>query len=515
MLIRSIILLLICYNGYGQQRPNIIYIMSDDHDADAISAYNKTLINTPNIDRIAKEGMRFTNSYVANSICSPVRATILTGQHSHKNGIKTNRIRFDSSRITVPKILKEAGYQTAIIGKWHLHSLPTGFDHWKIYPGQGAYHSPRLVNMNNDTVRYDGYSTSIITNEVIQWLDTRDKSKPFFLMVHHKAPHRNFIPDLKWLEVFSRRRIPEPRSLYADTIGRGTAYRHQRMSILNDMTLCTDLKIDPMYLKGIPHLQPDSVEIRNYNFLMNSIPEYKRNRMKEIFALRGELLRKNRPSGNELLKLKYQWYMQDFLACVASVDESVGAILKYLDTNQLTDNTALFYTSDQGFYLGENGWFDKRFMYDASMQIPLLIKWKGHIRAGSVTNELVQNIDFASTFLDIAGVQPPAFMQGISLKPLLTGRQYTLSRKELYYHYYEYPIDHYVLPHLGIREQQYKLIYFYTVNEWEFYDLKRDPFEKKNLIRSYPHQEKISTLKRRLKEVRKEYGDTEPVGILK
>jgi arylsulfatase A-like enzyme len=490
--------------------------MSDDHDADAISVYNKKFISTPNMDRIAKEGMRFTNCFVGNSICSPVRATILTGQHSHLNGIKDNRTPFDGTKITLPKLLKEAGYQTVLVGKWHLHSLPTGFDYWTVLPGQGVYYSARLINMNNDTIRYNEYATSLITNKTLDWLkNQRDPSRPFFIMMHHKAPHRNWVPELKWLEIFSKKKFPEPLTLYTDTVGKGAAFKHQRMSILKDMTLCTDLKIDPQYIMDIPHLKPDSNEIRSYNAFMNWIPEEERKRMKEIYAERGKLLQQLKPSGNELLKLKYQWYMQDYLACIASVDESVGEVLKYLDESGLSNNTMVIYTSDQGFYLGENGWFDKRFMYDVSMQTPLLVKWPGKIKAGSVNTSLVQNIDFAPTMLDAAGVKVPDWMQGLSLKSILIGKQAELPRKELYYRYYEYPIDHYVIPHLGMREKQYKLIYFFTVNEWEFYDLKADPSEQKNLIKSPKYQAEINRMKIKLIEIKNRYEDSEPAGELK
>lgn len=516
MLCRILFLCLMASSLSGQS-PNIIYIMSDDHDADAISAYNKKFITTPHIDRLAKEGMLFTSCFVGNSICSPVRATVLTGQHSHLNGIKDNRTPFDGSKITLPKLLRQSGYQTVLIGKWHLHSLPTGFDYWKILPGQGFYYSPRFINMNNDTIRYSqDYTTTFITNETINWLkDKRDPAKPFFLMMHHKAPHRNWVPELKWLELVSKKTIPEPATLYTDTTGKGAAFRQQRMSILNDMTLCTDLKIDPQYIMDIPHLKPDSADIRGYISIMNSIPEGTRDKMKEIFAERGKLLQQLKPTDKDLLKLKYQWYMQDYLACVASVDESVGQVLDYLDKSGLTENTMIIYTSDQGFYLGENGWFDKRFMYDVSMQTPLLIKWKGKIKPGSVSTSLVQNIDFAPTMLAVAGVKTPDWMQGLSLKSILTGKQNELSRKELYYRYYEYPIDHYVLPHMGIREKRYKLIYFYTANEWEFYDLQVDPQEQHNLISSATYQKEIARMKTTLVLTKKKYKDPEPAGDIK
>ena len=394
--------------------------------------------------------------------------------------------------------------------------MPTGFDYWKILPGQGSYYSTRFINMSNDTIRYNGYATSLITDDALSWLkEKREPAKPFLMMMQHKAPHRNFVPELKWLEVFSKRTFPEPATLYADTIGKGTAFKHQRMSILKDMTLCADLKIDPQYLIGINHLQPDSSDIRGYNAIMNSISEEQRDKMKEIFAERGKILQQQKPTGKDLLKLKYQWYMQDFLASVASIDESVGIVLNYLDESGLADNTVVIYTSDQGFYLGENGWFDKRFMYDVSMNTPLLVRWKGVIKPGSVNNSLVQNIDFAPTMLDMANVSIPEWMQGISLKQLLAGKQKDPDRKELYYRYYEYPIDHYVLPHLGIREKRYKLIYFHTVNEWEFYDLQKDPQENNNLVNLSAYQAEIIRMKKRLLEVKEKYKDTEPAGELK
>lgn len=509
-----ILFLLFSVTSFAQQRPNIIYIMSDDHDADAISAYNKKFIATPNIDRIAKEGMLFTRAFVANSICGPARATLLTGQHSHKNGMKDNRTRFDSSKMTMPKILQQNGYQTAIIGKWHLVSYPTGFDYWEILPGQGLYYDPRMISMNGDTSTLKGYATDIITNEAIKWLGNRDNSKPFFLLLHNKAPHRNFIPQLKWLEVFSKKIFPEPATLFADMNEHGKAWQTQKMSILNDMTLCTDLKVDPSYLMNIPGVNPDSNVIKGYNATFNRIPEEDRKRMKEIYAERGKLVQQFYNDKKQLLKLKYQWYLQDYMACVASVDENVGRVLDYLDKNQLAKNTIVIYTSDQGMYLGENGWFDKRWMYDVSMQIPLIVRWPGHIKANSINNTMVQNIDYAPTFLDIAGIKIPDWMQGISMNTFLTGKPTTLSRKNLYYHYYEYPIDHYVVPHLGVRGERYKLIYFYTINEWELYDLKTDPQEQKNLIKLAAYQTVFLKMKEELLKLRNQYDDHEPAGEL-
>ena len=509
-----IIVLLSSLNVLAQQRPNVIYIMSDDHDADAISAYNKKLIQTPNIDRIAKEGVLFTKAFVGNSICGPARATLLTGQHSHKNEMKDNRTRFDSSKITMAKLLQQGGYQTSIVGKWHLQSYPTGFDYWKILPGQGLYFEPRLISMKGDTGNYHGYATDVITNEAINWLDRRDKSKPFILLLHHKAPHRYFFPPLKYIEQFHTKIFPEPITLYLDTAGHGTAWHLQTMSILHDMKLSSDLKVDPSYLMDIPELKSDSEEIAYYKTIFDRIPEPDRSRIEEIYKERGKLIQQHHLTGKELLKYKYQWYMQDYLACVASIDENIGIVLKYLDDNGLSKNTIVIYTSDQGMFLGENGWFDKRWMYDVSMQTPLLVRWPGHIKPNTVNNTMVQNIDYAPTFLDAAGMNIPGWMQGISLMPLLTGKQKTLNRHALYYHYYEYPYDHSVLQHLGIRGERYKLIYFYTVNEWELYDLKMDPMEQHNLIHSPAWQKKFLQMKEELISLRNLYDDHEPAGEL-
>jgi arylsulfatase A-like enzyme len=509
-----LLLLLFSSAAFAQQRPNIIFIMSDDHDADAISAYNKNLVQTPSIDRIAKEGVLFSRAFVANSICGPVRATLITGQHSHKNGMKDNRTRFDSSKITMPKLMQQGGYQTALVGKWHLQSYPTGFDYWKILPGQGLYVEPRFISMKGDTSTYHGYATDVITDEAIQWLDNRDSSKPFLLHIHHKAPHRYFLAPLKYIEQFHAKLFPEPASLYADTAGHGTAWRLQTMSILQDMKLCSDLKVDPQYLLNIPELKPEAAEIAYYHSIFNRIPEPDRSRIKKIYEERGLLLQQLRPSGKELLKYKYQWYMQDYLACVASIDENVGRVLDYLDKNNLTKNTLVVYNGDQGMYLGENGWFDKRWMYDVSMQAPLLMRWPGHIKSGSVNNNMVQNIDYAPSILGAAGISPPSWMQGINLIPYISGKAKTIPRHELYYRFYEYYADHTVLPHLGVRGERYKLIYFHTVNEWELYDLKKDPHEQQNLIRSPAHRQIIQQLKSKITALRNQYDDHDAAGDL-
>ncbi|RYZ93692.1 MAG: DUF4976 domain-containing protein, partial [Sphingobacteriaceae bacterium] len=429
----------------AQQRPNIIYIMSDDHDADAISAYNKKLISTPNIDRLAKEGIKFNKAFVGNSICSPSRATLLTGQHSHKNGVKNNFTRFDSSKTTIAHLLSQNGYHTGIIGKWHLHSYPTGFNYWRILPGMGQYFDTRMITMQGDTVTEKGYATDVITDDALNWLDTIGKTKPFALFLHHKAPHRNFVPALKYLEIYKNKKFPEPSTLYNSNIGRGTAWQKQTMDILNTMRLCADLKVEPAYLEGIPGLNPAKDDVATYHAIIKRLPKEQQERFKEIYAERGKIIQSEKPTGDKLIQYKYQWYMQDYIACVASIDESVGRVLNYLDSSNLANNTLVVYTSDQNFYLGENGWFDKRFAYDVSMSTPLLMRWPAAIKAGLVSNEMVQNIDYAPTMLDISGAAVPASMQGISLNKLVTSPQQKLSRKYLYYHYYEYGKDHTVI----------------------------------------------------------------------
>ncbi len=507
-------LLLLTNICFAQQPPNIIYIMSDDHDADAISAYNKKLINTPNIDRLAKEGMKFNKAFVGNSICSPSRATLLTGQHSHKNGVKNNFTRFDSSKTTIAHLLTQNGYHTGIIGKWHLHSYPTGFNYWRILPGMGQYFDTRMITMQGDTIIEKGYATDVITDDAINWLDTINKSKPFALFLHHKAPHRNFVPALKYLEIYKDKKFPEPATLYNSIDGKGIAWQKQTMGILDVMRLSADLKIDPEYLKDIPELAPAKDDIATYNAIMRRMPAEQLQRFKEIYAERGRIIRDKKPTGKELLKYKYQWYMQDYIACIASIDESVGRVLNYLDSNSLANNTVVMYTSDQNFYLGENGWFDKRFAYDVSMSTPLLVRWPAAVKAGTVNNEMVQNIDFAPTMLDISGAAVPSSMQGISLKKLMTAQQKELARQYLYYHYYEYAKDHTVLPHLAVRSKNYKLIYFYTVDEWELYNLKKDAGEQNNIINDPLEKKNIHLLKQALNELRNLYDDHEPAGSL-
>ncbi len=388
-------------------QPNILYIMSDDHAYQAISAYGFGINETPNIDRLAEEGILFSNAFVTNSICAPSRAVVLTGKFSHLNGLTDNRVTFDGSQVTVPKLLRQAGYQTAMIGKWHLKSDPTGFDFWKILIGQGPYYNPDFKD-STGVKRYTGYTTTIIGDVALQWLDSRDPEKPFFLMVHNKAPHRNWMPEPKYFN-FEERSFPVPDTYFDDYSNRGRAAHEQKMSVIKDMMIGYDVKaINPdttinqkgdNWIKGmLKRLNPEQRAAWDAHY--NPIIE-------DFFSrdLKGE----------ELALWKYQRYMRDYLACIQSVDDQVGRLLDYLDETGLADNTVVFYTSDQGFYLGEHGWFDKRFMYEESLGTPLLIRMPDGVGAGTISEALVQNLDFAETFLDLAGAPIPDAMQGLSL----------------------------------------------------------------------------------------------------
>jgi len=483
-----------------QKAPNILYIMSDDHGYQAVSAYDKQYINTPNIDRIANEGMLFTNSFVTNSICGPSRAVMLTGKHSHLNGYKVNRGAFDGSQQTFPKLLQKAGYQTAMIGKWHLKSDPTGFDYWNILPGQGAYYNPDFIEMGVKS-RHEGYAPFVTTDIAINWLENkRDKSKPFCLLLHHKAVHRTWEPDNSTFAEFSGKQFPVPDNYFDDYKGRDAAAA-QKMSILkSDMDLAYDLK-----------MEYDGVKSRFKWFKTHTgrMNEEQKAKWDEYYkAIQKEFMDKN-PQGKELELWKYQRFMQDYLACVRSMDESIGEVLKYLDEHGLAENTIVIYTSDQGFYLGEHGWFDKRFMYEQSMRTPLMMRYPNHIKAGTTCDQLVQNIDYAPTFLDLAGVTIPDDIQGVSLTPLWEEKD-PKWRDALYYHYYEFPNEHMVKRHYGIRTDRYKLIHFYNdIDEWEFFDLQKDPDEMNNLYQNKDYTDVVKDLKERLVKLQEQYKDTD------
>jgi len=484
------------------QRPNIIFIMSDDHAYQAISAYNDRFAKvapTPNIDRIAHNGMRFNTCLVTNSISGPSRATILTGKYSHLNGFKDNEGEpFNGQQQTFPKILQKNGYQTAVIGKWHLKSTPTGFNHWEILNDQGQYYNPDFID-STGTHKEHGYVTDLITDKTISWLkDITQSNQPFMLMMHHKAPHREWEPNLKYLESFNGVDFPEPETLFDDYLGRGRAAREQDMTIDKTMRLNSDLKMwNSSSDKGYSHLRgrldKEQAEVWDDYYL----------------RVKKDLEEKNL-KGKDLVKWKYQRYMNDYLACIKSVDESVGILLDYLETTGLIDNTIIVYTSDQGFYLGEHGWFDKRFMYEESLKTPLLISWKGHTTPGSVSNELVSNLDIAETFLNAASINIPSDMQGKSLIPILESKKNLKWKREHYYHYYEHPGAHNVKRHYGIRTQDYKLIHFYNnINEWELYDLKKDPHELKNVFNNPEYQKTKKQLQKKLQRLKKKYRDNE------
>jgi len=483
------------------EQSNILFIMTDDHSFQTLSAYSDKLIQTPHIDRIAKEGVIFKNSFVGNSICAPSRATLLTGKHTHINGQINNRVTFDGSQLTFPKLLQQAGYQTAMVGKWHLKSDPTGFDYWNILPGQGQYYNPDFIEMG-EKKQFEGYCTTLTTDFALNWLETRNKEKPFCLLLHHKAPHRTWQPDTLHFNEFKDKVYPVPENFFDNYEGRRAA-AEQRLSIrATDMDIRYDLKMeDPegriksrfprMSHKARMSEKQKAAWERHYQPIME------------------DFLEKN-PEGDELYLWKYQRYMRDYLACILSVDENVGRVLDYLEENGLTENTLVVYTSDQGFYMGEHGWFDKRFMYEESLRTPLLMRLpKGYSAKGEIT-ELVQNIDYAPTFLDFAGLEIPAEIQGKSIKPLLAEEKNLKWRDGIYYHYYEFPNEHMVKKHYGIRTDRYKLIHFYDdIDEWELYDLENDPTEMNNLIHSAKHTKIIAELKNKLQELQELYDDTD------
>ncbi|HET6247523.1 MAG TPA: sulfatase [Tepidisphaeraceae bacterium] len=451
-------------------RPNILYIMSDDHAAHALSCYGSKINQTPNLDRIASAGMRFTNCFVTDSLCGPSRAVLLTGKYNHLNGVRdlAPTTVFDGTQQTFPKLLQKAGYQTAIIGKWHLISAPTGFDYWSILPGQGVYKNPAFITMGKREV-VKGYVTDIIADKTIDFLKNRDKSKPFCVMCEHKAPHRNWQPDEKHAHMYDDVEIPTPLTFDDDYSHRTSAAHDQRMEVGRDLT-----KNDT---KGPP---PPGL------------------------------------SGEELKKWKYERFIKDYLRVVASMDDNVGRVLDYLDETGLAKNTIVVYTSDNGFFLGDHGWFDKRFMYEESLHVPLLVRWPGQVKAGIVSSAMVSNLDFAETLLDVAGVKPPGDMQGHSLVPILqnaAGNPPPDWRTAFYYHYYEFPSEHRVQPHIGVRNDRYKLINFYGKQEWELFDLQKDPHELNSVYDDPGYAQVVKDMKDELSRLRTELKDNDPLVV--
>jgi arylsulfatase A-like enzyme len=474
-------------------RPNVVFIMADDHAYQAIGAYGSRVNATPHIDRLAAEGMRFDRCYVTNSICGPSRACILTGKYSHKNGFYTNRDEFDGSQQTFPKLLQQAGYQTAIVGKWHLVSDPQGFDFWQILPGQGRYYSPEFLTPAGKFV-VPGYVTDVITDRAIAWLDgERDTSKPFLLMVHHKAPHREWSPGPAHLAESPDRLIPEPATLFDDYANRADAARLATMRIGADLRLDEDLK-----------MVADSAF---QEFIQRLMTEDQRAAWQAFYRPLREAMATMPLEGAELVRWKYQRYMQDYLRCVQSVDDNVGRLLTYLDESGLAANTVVVYCSDQGFYLGEHGWFDKRFMYEQSLRTPLVVRWPGVAMAGAVEERIVSNLDFAETFLELAGAAPPADMQGRSLVPLLRGEPPDDWRSSFYYHYYEGPpAEHTVSEHYGVTNGRYKLIHYYKLDQWELFDLAEDPDELTSVYGQPGYASVRTRMEEALRQLRTDLG---------
>jgi arylsulfatase A-like enzyme len=469
----------------ARKPPNIVFIFSDDHAYQAIGAYDdaRKLIETPHIDRLAREGMRFDRCVVPNSICGPSRASVLTGKYSHRNGFYNNtNSRFDGAQQTFPKMLRAVGYETAIIGKWHLVSDPTGFDEWNILPGQGDYYNPEMIR-NGRRARHPGYVTDIITDMSLEWLRARDRSKPFLLMCQHKAPHREWLPALRHLDHDRDRKYAEPPTLFDDYSARGAAEHGQDMTIARTMT-ARDLKLTP---PGI--LMPEQ-----------------RKDWDAYYEPRNAAFRESQIEGKDLVRWKYNRYLHDYLGCIRAVDESVGRLLKYLDDEGLAEDTIVVYTSDQGFYLGEHGWFDKRWIFEESLRSPLLVRWPGVVKPGSVNKDLVSNIDFAETFLEAAGLPVPRDMQGLSLVPLLEGRAPRVWRSSFYYEYYEYPEPHHVRPHHGVITSRYKLVHFDgpDLNSWELFDLLKDRHELRSVYDEPAYAKVVTDLKRELGKLRAE-----------
>ncbi len=490
----------------AEKQPNILFIFSDDHAVNAISANEGLLAKvapTPNIDRIANEGAYFRNSFCANSICGPSRACILTGKHSHVNGFLRNGNTFDQSQWTVAKSLKSAGYQTAVIGKWHLKTNPVAFDHWEILPGQGSYYNPVFLQMDGSKKQFEGYATDLTTDKALKWLGSRDESKPFFLMCQHKAPHRTFAPALRHLGTLDDVKIPEPPNLFDDYATRSKTLPSNEMEIDRHMTWAYDLKVRNDETGGIK-----LPTFRNYG-----TPEYNRMTVAQkakwdaYFGPKNKAFITDYKSGKyddrKLVQWKYQRYLQNYLETVKAVDESVGRLLQHLDDAGLAENTVVIYSSDQGFYLGEHGWFDKRWMFEESLKMPFAIRWPGKIKPNSRPTALIQNIDYAPTFLEMAGAKIPGEVQGTSIVPVLQDASQHV-RDSIYYAYYELG-EHAVPQHFGVRTQTHKLFYLPQTDEWQMFDLVGDPHEMTNIYGKPDHAELQKQLHAKYDELRKKY----------
>ncbi len=502
MIVRKTLLLLVLAAGLSQaeeqKQPNILFIFTDDHCEQALSAYDATRMATPNLDRIAKEGMKFTRCYVTNAICGPSRAVIQTGKYSHLNGFVRNGNTFDGSQQTFPKLLHKAGYQTAVVGKWHLSSTPQGFDYFDVLIGQGPYYNPPMLHGGIEAEatkrEHTGYTTDIIRDKALDWLKKdRDPEKPFMLMFQHKAPHRNWQPAPEYLTWLDGETIPEPETLYDDYSGRASPAGEQTMEIKQHLT-DSDLK-----LTAPNNLTPEQLEKWNAAYEPKNA---------EYLAKRDSMTEK------EIIQWKYQRYVKDYLRCVKSVDDAVGAVLDYLEAEGLKENTLVMYASDQGWYLGEHGWFDKRWMYEESLKTPFLASWPGVIEEGSVSDSIVSNLDFAETFLDAAGVEVPDDMQGRSLVPIFKGETPDDWRTSFYYHYYEFPGAHSVARHYGVTDGRFKLIHYYQLGEWEMFDLKKDPNELSSVHGSADYADQQARLEAELERLREKYEVPEDTMVI-
>jgi len=505
----------------AQGPPNILFIFSDDHACQAIGAYGSRINRTPSIDRIAREGALFENSFCSNSICAPSRAVVLTGKFSHVNGKIDNRADpFDTSQPTFNKALQRAGYQTAMIGKWHLRNDPEGFDYWKVLPGQGHYYNPDFRTPASMaaggtvtatgaegsevvTERVEGYVTDIITDLSLDWLrNGRDQGKPFLLMCQHKAPHRNWMPGPDHIRELEEEEIPEPPTLFDDYEGRASPAASQEMSIARHFFPAYDLKITP----------PDPAneeDVNNWTWVYDRLTPEQRAVWEAAYGPRNRAFREANPRGEARVRYYYQRYIKDYLRCIASVDDSVGRILDYLDEAGLAENTLGIYSSDQGFYLGEHGWYDKRWMYEESLRMPFLARWPARIPPGTRMPLMIQNIDYAPTFLEAAGLPVPEDIQGESLLRLLEGQRPGDWRRSIYYHYYEFPAVHMVAKHYGVRTERYKLIHYYETDEWECFDLDADPNELRSVYTDPDYAQVVAALKTELARLQTLYGDTD------
>lgn len=492
--------------GASSSRPNIVFIFSDDHALQAIGAYGSKINHTPNMDRLARDGAVFINSFCGNSLCGPSRASILTGKHSHKNGFLRNGDRFDGTQVTFPKLLQRAGYQTAVIGKWHLVSNPTGFDYWEVLPGQGSYYNPDFIQMNGQRKRYTGYCTDIITDLTLDWLkEGRNPDKPFVLMTQHKAPHRNWAPAARHLSLYQNQTIPEPATLFDDYSGRSKLLKENEMSVRDHFHWGHDMKFKGENL--FPEHFTGNMPNGEYNRMT---PEQKAawdahyEPENQAFI---EQMRAGKLSDSEIVRWKYQRYIKDYLRCIAAVDENIGRLLDYLDQSGLAENTIVIYASDQGFYLGEHGWYDKRWMFEESLKMPFLIRWPGVISPGTRSAAMIQNIDYAPTFLEAAGVEIPKDIDGRSLVPLFRngGQAPSDWRDAIYYSYYENAAVHNVPIHDGVRTDRYKLMFFPRTREWQLFDLEKDPEELRSVHAEPEYAAILTGLQKRYRDLRSFY----------